>query len=148
MSAEPRDLSWLNAEADVRYRFSCGCRWATEPGERAKATNTRNVGNVVECDRHGPVRIVEALFTLVEGTRELDRVRLGGRNFVRPGDLVHVEARPGKRDGYDTRVLRIMEHPGERIEVEVGPDKRGAVRTYPLDRLRRRARTRTQEARP
>jgi hypothetical protein len=70
----------------------------------------------------------------------LDEVRLGGRNFIRPGDVVRVKpSRPAKHDGFDALVRRIVDTQGG-VEVEVfgGAHGRAAVRTFTLDRLERR----------
>lgn len=70
----------------------------------------------------------------------LEQVRLGGRNFIRPGDVVRVKpSRPGKRDGFEARVRRIVDTPGG-VEVEVAgapAGKPAAIRTFFLDRLER-----------
>lgn len=78
---------------------------------------------------------------------ELDKVRLGGRNYLRPGDVVKVTpSKPGKRDGFEGRVLRIRQAGDVEVDVVGGPGGRGGVRTFKLERLRRVAQTRRRNA--
>lgn len=76
----------------------------------------------------------------------LNEVRCGGRNFIRPGDLVHVKpSRKGKRDGGPATVRKIVQH-AEYVEVEVAmgappkPEVKAPrpVRTFMLSRIERR----------
>lgn len=71
---------------------------------------------------------------------ELPEVRLGGRNKLRPGDLVRVlPSQPGRRDGYIGRARRILlDHDEPVVEVTGGPAGRAkSVRTLRLARLAR-----------
>jgi hypothetical protein len=76
---------------------------------------------------------------------DVDRVRLG-RNWLRVGNRVHVTPRrPRGRDGFDAPVTRLLRYPDDRVEVEVHGSPNGrapALRTFRLDRTRRRAQTR------
>ena len=72
---------------------------------------------------------------------EIDEVRCGGRNFLRPGDPCYVRAGGADRTGFPAKVRRIIvESAGVAVEVVVcRPHRRaGTVRTIPLDRVRRR----------
>lgn len=68
---------------------------------------------------------------------ELAEVRLGGRNFLRPGDPVRVlPSRRGRRDGYVATVRSIRDtRDGVEVEVVGGPQRN--FRTFRLDRLAR-----------
>jgi hypothetical protein len=79
---------------------------------------------------------------------EVDRVRVG-RNWLRVGDRVHVTPRrPRGREGFDAPVTRLLRYPDGRVEVEVwgAPDgKAAALRTFRLERIRRRVQTRRRQ---
>jgi hypothetical protein len=77
---------------------------------------------------------------------EVSAVRLG-RNWLRVGDRVHVTpSRPGRRDGFDGRVTRVLRYPDDHVEVEVRGAPSGkamSARTFFLDRIERRVQTRS-----
>lgn len=71
-----------------------------------------------------------------------------GRNYLRPGDTARVlPSRPGRRDGYKTRILAIYDTPSG-IEIEVVHPRNGATRTYHPDRTARLAQTRNKDHQP
>jgi hypothetical protein len=63
-----------------------------------------------------------------------------GRNFIRVGDRVHVKpSRPGKKDGFDSKVRRILANPdGTPQALEVTDPRNGAIRTLRPERIERR----------
>lgn len=75
-------------------------------------------------------------------TGSLDEYRVG-RNFIRVGDVVHVKpSRPGKRDGFDSRVLRIRGNQSAGVVgVDVTDPRNGGTRTITPDRIERRTQT-------
>lgn len=69
-----------------------------------------------------------------------------GRNFVRVGDVVHVRpSKPGKRDGFDSKVLRIRGTLTAVTDVDVVDPRNGNVRTLPAARIARKAQTKAGE---
>jgi len=79
---------------------------------------------------------------------ELQEFRLG-RNFIRVGDLVHIKpSKPGKRDGFDARVLRIRGNQSAGVTgVDVADPRNGGLRTLLPERIERRAQTKAGEKR-
>jgi hypothetical protein len=80
---------------------------------------------------------------------ELNEIRLGGRNFVRVGDVVKVKpSRPGRRDGFDAVVKAMWESEyGVEVEVIGGPKNRpAATRTFRPERLERRSQAKVRRA--
>jgi hypothetical protein len=73
---------------------------------------------------------------------QLDRVRCGGRNWLRPGDPCKLAGidRDGERQAMPAKVRRILDEGGA-IVVEVviarPHRKAGTIRTVPLSRVRR-----------
>lgn len=66
----------------------------------------------------------------------------GSRNFVRKGDVVHVRpSRPGRHDGFDSKVLRIRGTLTDVTGVDVVDPRTGGVRTVLPDRIARKAQT-------
>lgn len=67
----------------------------------------------------------------------------GSRNFVRRGDVVHVRpSRPGRHDGFDSKILRIRGTLTNVTGVDVRDPRTGGLRTVLPDRIERRAQTR------
>lgn len=77
---------------------------------------------------------------------ELQEYRVG-RNWIRVGDTVHVKpSRPGRRDGFDSRVLRIRGNQSAGVAaVDVVDPRTGGVRTLPPERIERKAQTKRGE---
>lgn len=77
---------------------------------------------------------------------ELTEFRVG-RNYVRLGDTVHVRpSRPGRHDGFDSKVLRIRGNQSAGVSgVDVTDPRTGGIRTLPTDRIERRAQTKGGE---
>lgn len=78
--------------------------------------------------------------------RTIEEYRVG-RNFIRVGDVVRAKpSRPGKHDGFDSRVRRILaDAEGHPTGVEVKDPRNGAVRTLRPERIERKAQTRNGE---
>ncbi len=71
---------------------------------------------------------------------ELDKVRCGGRNYLRPGDPCRIRAGGADHRSFPARVRRILDTPaGVEVEVAIARPHRkaGTIRTVRLDRVRR-----------
>lgn len=68
-----------------------------------------------------------------------------GRNFIRVGDVVHVKpSRPGKRDGFDGKVVSIRANDDGSIRwLDVSGPK--GLRSVVPDQVQRRAQTKARE---
>lgn len=71
-----------------------------------------------------------------------------GRNFIRVGDRVHVKpSRPGKKDGFDSKVKRILANPdGSPQALELTDPRNGATRTLRPERIERKRQTKNGDA--
>ena len=71
-----------------------------------------------------------------------------GRNYIRIGDTVHVKpSRPGRHDGFDSKVLRIRGNAVVgAVSVDVTDPHNGNVRTLPTERIERKAQTKGGES--